>query len=217
MKIAVIGIFLSGSALVCFSCYAHTYFLYELDYDDRKSNADPDHIVIETLITVGHGYHSEAAASDSSGHGGVAEYRYQRDDRADCQRGLCFWYQDLWSDQKLKGITIAPSEDGQSLISHAEGTANRLQWYIVSEDGSLAPVPGATEPVLESPENGLYCCAAEGQNISYSPYAAELPENYTLNGIASVVIQPSITMYSNVAAVEAVPSYDLNFPQLHEK
>ncbi len=130
---------------------------------------------------------------------------------------LAFWYQDLWSDQKLKGITIAPSEDGQSLISHAEGTANRLQWYIVSEDGSLAPVPGATEPVLESPENGLYCCAAEGQNISYSPYAAELPENYTLNGIASVVIQPSITMYSNVAAVEAVPSYDLNFPQLHEK
>ena len=111
---------------------------------------------------------------------------------------LAFWYQDLWSDQKLKGITITLSDDGQSLICHVEGNAAGLQWYTVSEDGSLEPIPAATEPALIPPGRGMYCCAAEGQNIGYSSYAAKHLESYTLNGIASVVTQPSITMFSNI-------------------
>ena len=117
---------------------------------------------------------------------------------------LDFWYLDLWSGQDLQGITIAPSDDGRTLVSHIEGTASRLQWYMVGGDGSLVPVPGADGPVFEPPENGLYCCAAEGPNIAFDPYAAEYPEDYTLNGIASVVTQPSVTMYSNIIAAGPV-------------
>lgn len=108
-----------------------------------------------------------------------------------------YWYDTIWADTNLLGVT-ASNNDGV-LAADVSGTAATYQWYRIDPDDKTisAPIEGATESTFTPDESGIYYVAVTGGNISYSQYAADNPEMYTMDGVLALVALPEITMYSN--------------------
>ncbi len=108
-----------------------------------------------------------------------------------------YWYNTIWTDANLKGITI--SNENGTLTANVVGSATSYQWYRCDSatPAISVAIDGATTAYYTPTENGIYYVEATGGNIGYNPYAAENPEQYTTNGVLSMVALPTITMNSN--------------------
>ena len=107
------------------------------------------------------------------------------------------WYDSVWSEEQLKGLVASETGDGRSISCQVSGKAQEFQWYQVNTDGSLSPIEGATDSVFTPEDSGRYLCSAVGGNIGYNTYAADHIEEYTVDGVSSLVTEPVITMFSN--------------------
>ena len=107
------------------------------------------------------------------------------------------WYDSVWSEEQLKGLIASETGDGRSISCQVSGKAQEFQWYQVNTDGSLSPIEGATDSVFTPEDSGRYLCSAVGGNIGYNTYAADHIEEYTVDGVSSLVTEPVITMFSN--------------------
>ena len=107
------------------------------------------------------------------------------------------WYDSVWSEEQLKGLVASETGDRRSISCQVSGKAQEFQWYQVNTDGSLSPIEGATDSVFTPEDSGRYLCSAVGGNIGYNTYAADHIEEYTVDGVSSLVTEPVITMFSN--------------------